>query len=209
MKKFNYISILAGGSCKFNCDFCIGKDIRKNVSPHFSKKWQSFIECFGDMTDTLSISGDTSDPSFNFETWQFPYYVKDVLKLDLRVTVHTRNFDFIHEHSISTLPKFDSYVLSIDETFIDKINKGEVENIPSEIDTKKHYDLAIYDILSLIDFEDARENISNKDVYRIAVIDGADDLPAFENYKTDAWIYREKLTSFQKMLNEAMDKSYI
>jgi hypothetical protein len=89
------------------------------------------------------------------------------------------------------------------------ISKGEVEKVPSEIDPKRHYDLAVYDILSLIDFEDARENISNKDVYRVAVIDGADDLPAFENYKTDAWIYREKLASFQAMLDEAMDKSYI
>jgi hypothetical protein len=90
-----------------------------------------------------------------------------------------------------------------------KLEKDEVEKNPGEIDPKKHYDLAVYDILSLIEFEDARENISNKEVYRVAVIDGADDLPAFENYKTDAWIYREKLGSFQNMLNEAMDKSYI
>ena len=90
-----------------------------------------------------------------------------------------------------------------------KLEKMEVEKVPSEIDPKRHYDLAIYDILSLIDFEDARESIENKDIYRVAVIDGADDLPAFENYKTDAWIYREKLTSFQKMLAEAEDKNYI
>jgi len=136
MKKFNYISILAGGSCKFNCDFCIGKDIRKNTTPHFSKKWQSFIECFGDMTDTLSVSGDTSDPSFVFETWQVPYYVKEVLKLDLRVTIHTRNIDFIHEHIETNLPNYDSYVLSIDEHFIDEIDSGEVK--PEILNTLKN-----------------------------------------------------------------------
>jgi hypothetical protein len=99
-------------------------------------------------------------------------------------------------------------VLSFIEDDI-KLDKDEVEKNPGEIDPKRHYDLAVYDILSLIDFEDARENIGNKDIYRIAVIDGADDLPAFENYKTDAWIYREKLGNFQSMLSEAMDKSYI
>jgi hypothetical protein len=80
MKKFDYISILAGGKCKFNCSFCVGNNIRKKSTPHFSPKMKAFIECFPDTTDLLSVSGDTSDPSFIKETWSIPQIVKSFNK---------------------------------------------------------------------------------------------------------------------------------
>jgi hypothetical protein len=97
----------------------------------------------------------------------------------------------------------------IDDEFTLTGPDNAVEKVNGEIDPNRHYDIAVYDILTLIDFEDARENIDNKSVYRIAVIDGTDDLPAFENYKTDAWIYRDKLDQFQKLLDTAIERSYI
>jgi len=113
MKKFDYISILAGGSCKFNCEFCIGKNIRKDASPHFSKKVKSFIECFSDLTDLISVSGDTSDPSFIKETWKIPNWVKE-FNPKSKVTLHTRNIDCL-ENALNS--GYDKFVFSIDENF--------------------------------------------------------------------------------------------
>jgi sulfatase maturation enzyme AslB (radical SAM superfamily) len=112
MKKFDYISILAGGSCKFNCSFCVGNDMRKNITPHYSKKWKSFIECYADMTNLLSISGDTSDPSFVEDTWEMAEYAKEY-NPDIRVTLHTRNIDVLEKCFVDNC--FDKFVFSIDE----------------------------------------------------------------------------------------------
>ena len=111
--KFDYISILAGGACKFNCDFCVGKDMRKNITPHFSKKVESFIECFSDMTNLVSVSGDTSDPSFVEDTMYIPGKVREI-NPDARVTIHTRNIDFIED---AFHAGYDKFVFSIDEDF--------------------------------------------------------------------------------------------
>jgi len=110
--KLDYISILAGGSCKFNCDFCVGKDIRKNITPHISPKYKAFIECFAEQTDLLSISGDTSDPSFVEEIWEIPEIAKEV-NPNIKVTIHTRNIEAIHKTFVDNC--FDKFVFSIDE----------------------------------------------------------------------------------------------
>jgi len=113
MKKLDYISILAGGSCKFNCSFCIGNDIRKNAKPHFSKKTEAFLECFSDFTDLVSISGDTSDPSFVEETMFLPRKIREI-NPQVKITIHTRNIDFLDDAFHSG---YDKFVLSIDEEF--------------------------------------------------------------------------------------------
>jgi len=128
MKKLDYISILAGGKCKFNCDFCVGKDIRKDVKPYFSTKWESFIECFADMTNLLSVSGDTSDPSFVKDTLKIPGIAKSFNK-DIKVTIHTRNLNVI---KAAKNAGYDSFVFSIDENFnkemLDTLKKYKDEN---------------------------------------------------------------------------------
>ena len=113
MVKFNYISILAGGICKFNCNFCVGKDIRKNEKPHFSSKWKAFIECFADMANLLSVSGDTSDPSFVDDVWKIARFAKYINK-NIKVALHTRNIKVINNCFESG---YDKFVLSIDENF--------------------------------------------------------------------------------------------
>ena len=62
-KKYDYISILAGGSCSFNCPFCIGNKIRKDEKPKYSKEIHKFLKEYVGDTSLLSISGSTSDPS--------------------------------------------------------------------------------------------------------------------------------------------------
>jgi len=125
MKKFDYISVLAGGTCKFNCSFCIGDDIRKNKSPHFSTKYKSFIECFSDMTDLLSVSGDTSDPSFVTETKDIPKIAKS-FNPNIKVTLHTRNIKCLDEAFDCG---YDKFVFSVDEDFYDKFTQEDIFNL--------------------------------------------------------------------------------
>ena len=111
----DYISVLAGGSCKFNCDFCIGNSIRENVTPHYSNKLKSFLECYADTTNLLSVSGDTSDPSFIQGTDNIPAIAKKI-NPKIKVNVHTKSLDY------ETLKRFrrngyDKIVISIDEDF--------------------------------------------------------------------------------------------
>jgi len=115
----NYISILAGGSCKFNCDFCIGNSLRKNETPHFSNKWKSFLECYADQTNLLSVSGDTSDPSLINDSTNIPKIAK-CFNSDIKVSIHTKetNSQILEEYIIAD---YDKIVVSIDETFFDNI----------------------------------------------------------------------------------------
>jgi len=121
-KKFDYISILAGGSCKFNCSFCVGNNIRKDVTPHFSKKWRSFLECFCDMTDLLSISGDTSDPSFIRDRQYIPELAK-AFNPKIKITIHTRNIEYTTE---AIKDGYDKCVFSIDEDFFDTYSDASI-----------------------------------------------------------------------------------
>jgi len=114
MKKLDYISILAGGSCKFNCSFCIGNSLRKEVTPHFSEKYKSFIACFSDQTDLLSVSGDTSDPSFIKESYSIPLEAK-YFNPNIKVSVHTRT---LKNEDLKRFLHYDKIVISIDENII-------------------------------------------------------------------------------------------
>jgi hypothetical protein len=115
--KFDYISILAGGSCRFDCHFCVGNDIREYTSPHFSSKFKAFIECFADQTNLLSVSGDTSDPSFIRDSWLIPSIAKQFNE-SIRVTFHTRSIDSMQKAFDSG---YDKFVFSIDETLTQDI----------------------------------------------------------------------------------------
>jgi len=113
----NYISILVGGSCKFNCSFCIGKDIRKNITPHFSTKYKAFLECYGDTTHKISISGDTSDPCFLYID-EHKKIVQESKKYNLETNIHTR--DIRSEKIIEISKLYDGIAFSIDETFLEQ-----------------------------------------------------------------------------------------
>jgi hypothetical protein len=125
MNKFDYISILAGGSCKFSCDFCIGNKIRENTKPHFSTKLSSFIECFSDMTDLLSVSGDTSDPSFVTETKDIPKIAKS-FNSNIKVTLHSRNIKYLDKVFDYG---YDKFVFSTDEDFYDNCTQEDIFNL--------------------------------------------------------------------------------
>ena len=115
MERLDYISIIAGGKCKFNCSFCIGNDIRENNHPNISNKYISFIECYGDMTDEISISGSTSDPYFIELDVHFT--IKNRSRdFDLKTSLHTRNTKLTNK-MMKLIEWYDELVLGIDETF--------------------------------------------------------------------------------------------
>jgi len=133
MKKLNYISVLAGGSCKFNCSFCIGNNMRQNETPHFSIKWRSFVECFADMTDLLSVSGDTSDPSFVQDRKFIPALAKSY-NPTIKVTLHTRNIEYTKE---SLQDGYDKCIFSIDEDFFETHSDSDIIML-QEIQSQKN-----------------------------------------------------------------------
>ena len=112
-KKFNYISILAGGSCSFNCDFCIGNDVRSNVTPHFSHKYKSFLELFAQNTNLLSISGSTSDPSLIGTPNN--YFIVETARMynrDIKISMHTRDLGEFAKEAYSYC---DEVVISLEK----------------------------------------------------------------------------------------------
>ena len=122
MKKLDYISILAGGSCKFACSFCVGNSIRENITPHISKKYVSFIKCFGDLTNSISISGSTSDPYFlDIQYHKEIINACDEVNKKLIHNLHTRQIkDEIKIRNL--IEMYNGTVFSIDETFLSTEN---------------------------------------------------------------------------------------
>ena len=94
------------------------------------------------------------------------------------------NFDF---------PKSDFYSIDILE-----------ENVPNV-----HYDMVVYNIETLIDFEDMRGDIENENVYRISMLDDEDDKPAFESFKTHAWIFKYEIESLPELVKAICQKRYL
>ena len=72
-----------------------------------------------------------------------------------------------------------------------------------------YYHMVIYNIETLIDFEDMRGEISNEDVYRIAMMDDEDDKPAFESFKTHSWIFKEKISSLPDLVKIICESRYL
>ncbi len=93
----------------------------------------------------------------------------------------------------SDFPKSDFYSIDILE-----------ENVPNI-----HYDMVIYNIETLIEFEDMRDDIENKNVYRISILDDEDDKPAFESFKTHAWIFKEKIDSLPSLVKIICQSRYL
>ena len=98
MEKFNYISIFAGG---------------KNEKPHFSNKWKAFIECFANMTNSLSVNVNTANPSFVENVWKIAKFAKKYNK-NINVSLHTRNIEVINNCFESG---YNEFVLNINENF--------------------------------------------------------------------------------------------
>lgn len=193
MKKFDYISILAGGKCKFNCDFCVGKNIRKDIKPHFSTKWESFIGCFADMTDLLSISGDTSDPSFVKESSKIPSIAKSFNK-HLKVSLHTRNLNVI---KTAKNAGYDSFVFSIDENF----NKEMFNVLKNHKD--ENFDIRLSLVITDKNFHILDEWFKNfKDIFEFKMT----IRPEVNSSKEKRW-QSTFYNAFQNIGNENIDKS--
>lgn len=118
-KKYNYISILCGGKCSFNCDFCVGQKIRIDKEPYIDDDWKDFIFENAKYTNEISISGSTSDPFFLGVD-----RINDILKLskenNLFTSLHTRSIDL----SILRLKNLDELVISIND-----INPNNYKNL--------------------------------------------------------------------------------
>ena len=107
---FDYISILAGGRCSFNCDFCVGKNIRENEQPHFAKNWKDFIDYFSEYTELISISGSTSDPMLvNHKLLE--RIIKYSKNKGLDISLHTRSIGYMVKRYSDLV---DELVISID-----------------------------------------------------------------------------------------------
>lgn len=78
------------------------------------------------------------------------------------------------------------------------------ENVPDI-----YYDMVIYNIDTLIDFEDMRNEIQNEYVYRVAILDEREDKPAFESFKTHAWIFKDKIDSFPNLVKTICQNRYL
>lgn len=93
-KDFDYISILTGGKCGFKCSFCIGNGIREEneKAPHISEKWSQFLRIFSTSTNTLSISGSTSDPCFlDMDLHRDIVNVAKYYNPNIKTSLHTRS----------------------------------------------------------------------------------------------------------------------
>ncbi|HEC68679.1 MAG TPA: hypothetical protein ENI31_00095, partial [Candidatus Omnitrophica bacterium] len=125
-KLFDYISILAGGRCKMNCHFCVGKSIREKKKPSFADKdkvlW--FINFYSQYTKLFSISGSTSDPMLtNLDLLNL--YIKEGKDKGLRVSLHTHSntIPLILEN-IDKILLCDKIVLSVhDLKNVDSVNE--------------------------------------------------------------------------------------
>lgn len=75
----------------------------------------------------------------------------------------------------------------------------EIDQASVDIDTLKNYDAVVYDVMSLVAFEDNRDSLINKNVFKISVLSDMDELAVFENFRTDGWILEsrfDKLAEF-------------
>ena len=106
----HYISILAGGACSMNCEFCIGKHIRNDrETAHFApeKDITSFLHESKETTKTLSISGVNSDPT---ATKNLLNVVQQARPLYSTLSLHTIEHPYFLSH---LLPYIDELVLSV------------------------------------------------------------------------------------------------
>jgi len=91
-------------------------------------------------------------------------------------------------------PESDDYDITILE-----------EDIPQD----KEFSIVLYNLDTVIDFEDIRGNLANNNIYRISILDDESDKPAFESFKTHAWIYKESLNELPKLIDTIIENRYI
>jgi hypothetical protein len=86
---YDFVSVLCGGKCVFNCDYCIGRSTREDTEPTFSDSIYEFIKDNVKKTKTFSVSGESSDPTFVSTTSYIPTYL-DGLGFDGTIELHTK-----------------------------------------------------------------------------------------------------------------------
>lgn len=109
----DYISILAGGTCKINCSFCVGKAIRDNQPPHFApgKDIAGFMDAYSGHVQNLSISGSTSDP-MHINCIDEVLAAAEIL-FKYRVALHTCALDVLQERDEDFTYKLSRLTLSL------------------------------------------------------------------------------------------------
>ena len=82
-----YGSILVGGRCSAQCNFCVGRHVADRSMPHVGRDWRAFLARLAqDGIGEVSVSGVNSDPLLCLDT---PAIVARAHELGLRVGLHT------------------------------------------------------------------------------------------------------------------------
>lgn len=88
---FDYISILAGGSCTQikECTWCVGNEVRANDPPHFAsyKNVCKFLDLLQDHSTEFSISGVSSDPILCKDTGKIIDYALGKYSISLHTKI--------------------------------------------------------------------------------------------------------------------------
>jgi hypothetical protein len=71
----------------------------------------------------------------------------------------------------------------------------------ADIDTLKNYEVVMYDVMSLVAFEDNRDILMNKQMFKVAILGDIDELDVFKNFRTDGWILADRLDKMPEFLD--------
>ena len=71
----------------------------------------------------------------------------------------------------------------------------------NDIDTLKNYEVVMYDVMSLVAFEDNRDILMNKQMFKVAILGDIDELDVFKNFRTDGWILADRLDKMPEFLD--------
>jgi hypothetical protein len=75
------------------------------------------------------------------------------------------------------------------------------QDATKDIDTLKKYDVVMYDVMSLVAFEDNRDILANKNMFKVAILGDMDEIDVFKNFRTDGWILADRLDKMPEFLD--------
>jgi hypothetical protein len=107
---YDFVSVLCGGRCAFNCDYCIGRSTREDLEPTFSDSIYEFMKDNVRKTKVFSVSGESTDPLFTSTASYIPGYLEE-LGFDGTVELHTKVSNSLDEYFGYG---YDTIVLSIE-----------------------------------------------------------------------------------------------
>jgi hypothetical protein len=70
-----------------------------------------------------------------------------------------------------------------------------------DIDTLTNYEVVMYDVMSLVAFEDNRDILVNKNMFKVAILGDLDEIEVFKNFRTDGWILADRMDKLPEFLD--------